>query len=138
MYAIVQQFLDRLGADEEEFIQFAVRDNRVAAAVLLFRVVTADGLIREPEMVRYRELLQDRLDVSPDELALFESIVREEAAGEKALAPYVALVADFPVATKRHLLDMMRDISISDSEFHEIEINLVTRTAELLDIPVDG
>ena len=137
MYAIVRQFLEKLGDQETEIIEFSVRDNRVAMAVLLFRVITVDGLIREAEMVRYRELLQDHLNVTPDELDLFEQVVKNESDGEHSLYSFTTTVSRMPMATKRHILDMMRDISISDKELHEFEINLVARTAELLELPLD-
>lgn len=137
MYAIVKQFLEKLGDSDADLIEFSVSDNRVAMAVLLFRVITVDGLIRDAEMARYRELLQDHLNVTPDELDLFEQVVRTESNGENGLYSFTTAVSRLPQATKRHILDMMRDISISDNELHEFEINLVARTAELLELPLD-
>jgi len=136
MYAVVRQFLERLGSGDD-LIEYTTGDKRIAMAVLLFRVVTADGKVREEELARYREILEDYLDVTPDEMALFERIVREEADTEQSLFPFTLIVSKMPVETKRMVLSWMRDISLSDNELHEFEINLVARTAELLGIDLE-
>ncbi len=133
MYAMVRQFLERLGSGEE-LIEYSTGDKRIAMAVLLFRVVTADGKIRTDEMARYRQILQDDLDISPDEVALFERVVASESDAEHSLFPFTTIVSKMPVETKRHIIELMREISLADNELHEFEINLVTRTAELLGV----
>ena len=136
MYAMVRQFLEQLGAGDE-LIEYSAGDKRIAMAALLFRVVTADGKIRNDELARYREILQDELDVSPDEIELFERMVRDEVEHEPSLFPFTTIVSKMPIETKRRILDLMRDLSVSDHELHEFEINLVARTAELLGVDID-
>ncbi|MEZ5789774.1 MAG: TerB family tellurite resistance protein [Nitratireductor sp.] len=137
MYVVVKQFLERLGSSEDGLIEYTHGDRRIAMAVLLFRVITIDGKIREEEVRRYREILEDFLEVTPDELDLFESVVREQHSNESSLFPFTTIVRKMPMDTKRQILTMMREISISDQELHEFEINLVARTAELLEIDID-
>ncbi|MEZ5870533.1 MAG: TerB family tellurite resistance protein [Nitratireductor sp.] len=137
MYVVVKQFLERLGSAEDGLIEFTRGDNRIAMAVLLFRVITIDGKIRDEEIRRYREILEDFLQVVPDELDLFESMVRQEHSNETSLFPFTTIVRKMPAETKRQILSMMREISISDRELHEFEINLVARTAELLEIDLE-
>jgi uncharacterized tellurite resistance protein B-like protein len=136
MYAAVKSFLEKLGTANDSLIEYTTSDARIAMAVLLFRVIMIDGRVRESEMHRYRELLQDYLHVTPDELALFETTVRREAESESSLSPFTTVVREMPVEKRRQILSMMREISVSDNEFHEFEINLLTRTAELLNIPL--
>ncbi|MCG6858288.1 MAG: TerB family tellurite resistance protein [Salaquimonas sp.] len=136
MYAMVREFLERLGSGDE-LIEYSTGDKRIAMAVLLFRVVTADGKIRDRELTRYREILQDELEVRPDEIELFDRMVREEAESEKSLFPFTTIVSKMPLETKRHILDLMRDLSVADNELHEFEISLVARTAELLGLEID-
>ena len=136
MYAMVRGFLERLGSGDE-LIEYSTGDKRIAMAVLLFRVVTADGKILPNELARYREMLQDHLDVTPDEIELFERVVRDEADAERSLFPFTTIVSKMPLETKRHIIDLMRELSIADNELHEFEINLVTRTAELLGLDVE-
>ena len=134
MYAIVKSFLERLGSDDSQQINFTQSETRIAMGVLLFRVVTIDGDIREEELELYRRFLQEKLGVSRAELDIFEHTVRRESAKEPSLFPFTAIVRKMPLATRHEILDMMREISLSDNELHEFEINLVERTAELLQI----
>lgn len=136
MYAMVRQFLERLGSGDE-LIEYSTGDKRIAMAVLLFRVVTADGKIHSSELKRYREMLEDDLDIPSDEIELFERVVRDESEAEHSLFPFTTIVAKMPAETKRHILDLMRDLSVADNELHEFEINLVARTAELLGVEID-
>ncbi|MFZ1815932.1 MAG: TerB family tellurite resistance protein [Rhizobiaceae bacterium] len=134
MYVVVKDFLERLGSNEAHVIEFTHSDKRIAMAVLLYRVIMVDGKVRNEEVVRYREILQDILEVSPDELDLFESMVKEKHGSESSLFPFTVIVQKLPHETRRNMLDLMRQISISDRELHEFEINLVARTAELLGV----
>jgi uncharacterized tellurite resistance protein B-like protein len=135
MYAVVKAFLERLGEGQE--INFTESEYRLAMAVLLFRVVTIDGEVKETEIAVYRTLLQEKLNVSPYELDLFEATVRRESEKEASLFPFTTIVKKMPLDTRRQILNMMKEISLSDNELHEFEINLVARTAELLDLPIE-
>jgi len=136
MYAIVREFLERLGSGDE-LIEYSTGDNRVAMAVLLFRVIAADGKILDVEVARFREILEDFIGVPPDELALFEQTVRARSEAEKSLFPFTTIVGKMPREKKRQVLGLMRELSTSDNELHEFEINLVARTAELLGLEPD-
>jgi len=137
MYTDMKILLEKLGNQEEELIEFTPRDTRVAAAVLLFRAIVADGRVREVELKRYREILQDHMGVEPDELRLFENVVRDQSDSETSLFPHTTIVAKMPLKTKREILQFMMEISVSDNELHEFEINLVARAAEMLGLSID-
>ena len=137
MYAVVKSFLERLGDDPATQINFTRSETRIAMAVLLFRVVTIDGEVKESELDLYRNLLREKLNVSDAEMALFETTVRRESDREASLFPFTTIVKKMPVETRREILRMMKELSLSDNELHEFEINLVARTAELLDLPLD-
>ncbi|MEM7462482.1 MAG: TerB family tellurite resistance protein [Pseudomonadota bacterium] len=134
MYAVVKNFLTKLGTSDDDLIEYSAGDKRIAMAVLLFRVMTVDGRVLDTEVRRYREFLQDHLEVSDDELNLFEAAVREESENESSLFPFTSIVNRMPEETKLKVLDMMKEISLADNELHEFEINLVARTAELLNV----
>jgi len=137
MYADMKSLLKKLESNGGELIEFTPSDTRVAAAVLLFRAILADGRVRDVEMKRYREILEDHMNVEPDELRLFENVVREQSESETSLLPHTEIVAKMPIETKREILQFMKEISVSDNELHEFEINLVTRTAEMLGLPIE-
>jgi len=134
MYAIVEDLLAKLDSDSSEKIEFTQDDIRLASAVLLYRAIQVDGRIRDVEVILYRKILEDHLDVSPDELLLFESMVEDQTKANNTIQPFISVVRKMPYKNKRKILDFMRDISLSDQEFHEFEVNLLARTAELLDI----
>lgn len=137
MYSDMKKLFAKLNAGEKEQIQFTPQDTRIAAAVLLFRVILIDGRVRESELVRFREILQDHMDVEPDELALFEQVVRKRIEDGTSLYSEARNIERMPIETKREILRFMKEISISDNELHEFEINLVVRTAEILKLPVN-
>jgi len=126
--------LDRLADGIGDVIRYAPDDTRLAIAVLYYRVILVDGRVREEELEHFRTILCASLDVSEDELALFEEKVIEQTAQETSLAPVIETLKKLPLEHKREILRHMHQISISDSELHEFEINLVARAAKLLNI----
>ncbi len=134
MYSVFKSVLERLNRSDEQLIEFARGDNRVLFAALLFRVITVDGKIRAEELAKYRDILQDHLGVSPDELTLFESMVKMRTESAESLDFLTLELARLPLETKRQLLKFMNEISVSDREFHEFEINMLERTARLLKV----
>ena len=53
---------------------------------------------------------------------------------ERSLNPFTEIVRKLPEEKRREILTHMQQISVSDRELHEFEINLVARTAQLLGI----
>ncbi len=137
MYADMKNLLERIGAQSGELIQYTPQDTRVATAIFLFSVIKVDGRVRPEELIRYREILQDHLSVEPDELALFEKTVIEQCGSNPKLFPHHKLVASMPIDTRRLILKYMKEISVSDNELHEFEINLVAKAAEILGLSIE-
>lgn len=110
-------------------------DSRVAAAALLYHVMSADGVRQDVEWERFKVILAETYSVEGQELeALAE-------AGEKADGEAIDLYA-FTSVLKRHLdsdarkafIGLMWEIVYADGELHELEDNIVWRVAELLDV----
>ena len=72
MYSVTKNFLELLGSTEDEIIDFGADDIRTSIAVLYYRVILVDGRIRVEELDHFRKVLSETLDVSEDELLLFE------------------------------------------------------------------
>ena len=134
MYSVVKNFMELLGSSEDEIIDFTQDDSRTAIAVLYYRVILVDGRIRTEELNHFRKVLSETLNVTEDELLLFEQKVLELVKSERSLQPFTTIVRKLPLKTRREIMRHMEQISISDRELHEFEINLVARTAELLNI----
>jgi uncharacterized tellurite resistance protein B-like protein len=134
LYSVVKNFLDLLASSDDDVIDFKPDDTRTAIAVLYYRVILVDGRIRNEELVHFRKVLGETLNVSEDELLLFEDKVLDLVKSETSLFPFTQTVRKLPLEQRHEILKHMKQISISDKEFHEFEINLVARTAEMLGI----
>lgn len=134
MYSSVKSFLDRLNSDDHDKIEYTEIDSRIAVAALYYRVIMIDGQVRASELERYRQILNDSLGVSEDELGLFEELVQKNIKSDRSLLPLTTSIRKLPIEKRREILVHMQQISLSDMELHEFEINLVERTAELLDL----
>ncbi|TIS58553.1 MAG: hypothetical protein E5W82_13225 [Mesorhizobium sp.] len=110
-------------------------DPRVAAAALLFHVMSADGVRQDVEWERFKAVLAQSYSISGDEL---DALV---AAGERADNEAIDLYA-FTSILKRHLdvearkafIGLMWEIVYADGELHELEDNTVWRVAELIGV----
>lgn len=134
MYSVTKNFLDLLGSSKDDIIEFGADDIRTSIAVLYYRVILVDGRIRVEELDHFRKVLSETLDVSEDELMLFEETVLAQIKNERSLNPFTEIVRKLPEEKRREILTHMQQISVSDRELHEFEINLVARTAQLLGI----
>ncbi|MFK7901264.1 MAG: TerB family tellurite resistance protein [Nitratireductor sp.] len=137
MYSKVKTLLDRLGDDADAKIEYSQEDTRLAVAVLYYRVIVVDGQVRPEEMEQYRTILSSSLDVSEDELELFEKTVIEHFKNETSLFPFTSIIRKLPSERRREIFKHMQAISISDRELHEFEINFLERVAELLGLKGD-
>lgn len=110
-------------------------DPRVAAAALLYHVMSADGVRQDVEWERFKAILSESYSVQGQELEALAD------AGEKADGEAIDLYA-FTSVLKRHLdsdarkafIGLMWEIVYADGELHELEDNTVWRVAELLDV----
>lgn len=137
MYASVKHLLDKLG-EPAESIEITREDMRTAVAVLYYRVILVDGRVRSQELQHFRNLLAQSLDVSEDELMHFEQEVLRIAKEQPEAFPLTGPIRKLPVARRREIFEDMKAISLSDQEFHEFEINMLARAAELLGLDADG
>ena len=132
MYSSFENFINVLDAGDNEVIQLSQKDPRVAIGILLYSAVHADGRVRQAETDLYRHLLESYLNVSEDEFLMFEDIVSETCNKPDSINSIIEIIRQMPESKRREVLTLMRDISLSDKQFHEFEVNLVARIAELL------
>ncbi|WP_144378687.1 TerB family tellurite resistance protein [Mesorhizobium amorphae] len=108
---------------------------RVAAAALLYHVMSADGVRQDVEWERFKAILAETYSVEGQEL---EALA---AAGEKADNEAIDLYAftsvlkrDLDPEQRKAFIGLMWEIVYADGELHELEDNTVWRVAELLDV----
>lgn len=132
MYSAFKSFLDKLEKEGAEKISLDTQDLRVILGVLFYTVITVDGRIRPQETRLYDTLLDEYLEVSEDERDAFEAEVAKQLNDTDSVEALTALLAEIPNEKKREIIAFMREISISDNELHEVELNLVSKASALL------
>lgn len=132
MYSSFENFIKVLDAGDNEIIKLSRKDPRVAIGILLYSTVHADGLVRHEETQLYRHLLENYLNISEDEFLMFEEIVSETCNKPDSINSIIEIIREMPENKRREVLKLMKDISISDKQFHEFEVNLVSRISTLL------
>lgn len=132
MYSSYDNFLSKLDASDNEIIQLSQKDPRVAIGILLYSTVHADGRVRSEETQLYRHLLESYLNVSEDEFLMFEDLVSETFKKPESIDSIIEIIRQMPEEKRREVLALMKDISLSDKQFHEFEVNLVAKISRLL------
>jgi uncharacterized tellurite resistance protein B-like protein len=134
MFERFQAFIQNLGAGQPGQ-EFSPGDPRVALAALCFQVMEADGQVSEDEQQMLRNLLRERYDLSPEQLASLLETGRE--AGHEAV-DYYRFTADL----NRHLdpeervevLGILWDLVHADGERSEMEDHVIWRIADLMGV----
>lgn len=111
---------------------FGPDDPRVAAAALLFHVMDADGVRRQEEIDRLRELVAATWSLSGQELAAV--LEAGEEADQEAVDLYAftsVLMRDLDYEARVEFIRVMWEVVYADRDLHELEDNLVWRVAEL-------
>jgi len=138
MYSAFKSLLDKLEENGAGAINFHQEDPKVVLGVLFLVVIKADGRTRSEEIHVYHQLLDEFLEIREDERYLFEAEVSKRMRGIPDLEGLTDSLKDLPEHQRRLILDYMRQISISDMEFHEAELTLIDRVAKLLGFDDDG
>lgn len=134
MYSSFENFIKVLDAGDNEIIKLSQEDPRIAIGILLYSAVQADGRVKREETHLYRHLLESYLNVSEDEFLMFEDIVSATCNKPDSINSIIEIIRKMPENRRREVLTLMKDISLSDKQFHEFEVNLVSKISRLLDL----
>jgi len=110
-------------------------DPRVAAAALLYHVMTADGVRRDAEWERLKALLASAYSVQGAELDALAKAGKE--ADNEAIDLYTftsVLNRHLDAEARKAFIELMWEIVYADGELHELEDNVVWRVAELIGV----
>lgn len=102
-----------------------------AELLLLFRVILADGEVRERELDIFKRICRDSFGLDP---ALMDGVYEylTDFAYETSAEQAAAIFADLPEARRQALLDHMIEIAGADSDIDFHEERIVTRVADML------
>ena len=132
LYSDAGKFLNMLGSGGDQSIRLDVDESRLAIGVLLYKVIQVDGRVRDEEIHVYRSIIEKYLGVREDELNSFEENVLTAFKDPVYDASMMKLLGSLSLEQKRDILAFMQDISLSDREFHEFELNMVAKTSKIL------
>lgn len=109
-----------------------------AELLLLFRMILADGVVRESEMNSFRRICQDSFGIPPESLdAVVEYL--NDFGYETNSAQAIALFRELDIERRKELARHMAEIAKADESLAENEVKFLRRTLELLGIsPVDA
>jgi uncharacterized tellurite resistance protein B-like protein len=116
-----------------------VADDPVLSAelLLLFRMILADGVVKEEEMEVFRRICSEAFDIpeeSIDGVIEYLNDFGYETNGGQA----VAMFQEMDEERRRELARHMAEIAKADSQLAENEVRLLRRTLDMLGIsPVD-
>jgi len=117
-----------------------VADDPVLSAelLLLFRMILADGVVKEEEMEVFRRICSEAFDIpeeSIDGVIEYLNDFGYETNGGQAVAMFQGMDEE----RRRELARHMAEIAKADSQLAENEVRLLRRTLEMLRIsPVDA
>ena len=132
MYSTFKHLLDRLESGDGNVITYKNSDSRLMFGIILYRVILVDGHVRDEELELFRRIAETHLDITEDELPGFEDTVEELARSQEKFDHLVNDLRMLSNEKKDKMIAFMQDISISDREFHELELNLVSQVDALI------
>ncbi|MGI9350623.1 MAG: TerB family tellurite resistance protein [Rhizobiaceae bacterium] len=132
MYSSFKHLLDRLEGGDGKVITYKNSDSRLMFGIILYRVILVDGHVRSEELELFRRIAETHLDISEDELSGFEETVEELARSREKFDHLIDDLKKLSNNKKDKIIEFMQDISISDREFHELELNLVSQVDALI------
>ncbi|MFN7089968.1 MAG: TerB family tellurite resistance protein [Allorhizobium sp.] len=133
--------LDRLQAFFQSVMQdrpkavFAPDDPRIAVAALCLQVMEADGVVRDAERVKLREILKEQYEL--DDAALDALIAAGQDAESEAVDYYrftTELKRQLNEDERQQLVGLLWDIVYADGNRSEMEDHAIWRVADLLGV----
>ncbi len=135
MFDRILKFLNTLPGEDDVGDKPDINDPRVASAALMIHVMDADGIRRDEEFGRLRQMLAEAYGLDADGV---DALLR---AGEAADKDAIDLYAFTSVITRHldheaclELVELLWEMVYADGELHELEDNVVWRIAELIHV----
>jgi uncharacterized tellurite resistance protein B-like protein len=132
---------DRLQALFQSMVQdrpksvFAPDDPRIAVAGLCLQVMEADGIVRDSEREKLREILKTQYDL--DDATLDQLIAEGQKAEIEAVDYYrftTELKRQLDEVQRQQLIGILWDIVYADGSRSEMEDHAIWRVADLLGV----
>ena len=103
----------------------------MAEVLVLFRVVLADGMVRESELDAFQRICEGHFGIAPEDMPALHDLLETDA-GRNAEAHAISHLQALDYEERTLLLDEMMQIARSDAEVHRRERRLIERMSRLL------
>ncbi|GEQ97751.1 hypothetical protein JCM17844_13880 [Iodidimonas gelatinilytica] len=131
MLTRIRAFFDRVGGDEPA--KAAHEDRHVAAAALLLEAASLDGVLGEEEEAAIRKVLDDRFELSQDDIESLIAEARGHSDGSVQLLGFTSKIKDACSYEERvEMIEMLWEVVYADGVLHDYEANLLRRVGGLL------
>lgn len=118
--------------ERDKSVRLVANDSALTAELLLlFRMILADGLVREKELKMLERICSSAFDIKPDAIDGVYNYLQEisyETTTKQAAEMFNALSEE----RRQELLDHMISIAEADDELASNEVKLLARTATML------
>jgi uncharacterized tellurite resistance protein B-like protein len=113
----------------------AEEELKLATSALLVHASVIDGEIDPAEEIKFRQLLQNRFDLSRGEVSELIARGREKERHAVDLYGFTKVIcAELDLAGRRRIVEMLWEIVFADGRLDDYESNLVWRVSELLGV----
>jgi uncharacterized tellurite resistance protein B-like protein len=134
MFDRLQAFFQSMMQDRPKAV-FAPDDPRIAVAALCLQVMEADGIVRDSERSKFREILKEQYAL--DDEALDALIAAGQDAESEAVDYYrftTELKRQLDEDERQQLVGILWDIVYADGTRSEMEDHAIWRVADLLGV----
>ena len=108
---------------------------RVAVSALMFRVIDADGTVRDSEEARLREILSETYGLDAEGVEALARAGREADHGATDLYEHTSLLRrSLEMDERVKLIELLFELAYADQSLHEGEDATVKRIAELMGV----
>jgi len=130
MFKILETIRAKVEGDRS--VRLVAEDPAITAELLLlFRVMLADGQVRDEELVAFKRICEDAFGLDPENMeGVYQYL--EDYAYEITASQATEMFKQQPRERRQALLDHMIAIAESDSHLDKNEIHVIKRTSAIL------
>jgi uncharacterized tellurite resistance protein B-like protein len=112
------------------------RGLQLATAALLIEMTRADFKIEESERHMVGEAIRKAFDLTPEETAELIHLAEEQSRQSVSIYDFTRLVdRGFSFEQKKHIVELLWRVALSDAELEKHEEYLVRKIAKLIHVP---
>ncbi|MEM9999305.1 MAG: TerB family tellurite resistance protein [Pseudomonadota bacterium] len=124
--------------EEDKTVRLVANDPALTAELLLlFRMILADGEVRDEELFMFKSICRTAFGLRPEAMTAVYKYL-EDFSYEMSAEQTAEIFQELPVDRRRELLDHMIQIAESDDNLDSRELVLLGKTADMLGFDLKG